>query len=161
MAKNLSLPGSQDKSVRYSALLPQIHAIISGESDLVANLANICSALKYGMDLFWVGFYFVKGNELVLGPFQGPVACTRIQKGRGVCGAAWEQNKAIVVPDVAAFPDHIACNDASRSEIVLPVFNPEGKIAMLLDADSDRINHFDETDRQHLEILCNWVGAKL
>jgi GAF domain-containing protein len=137
------------KEDRYKQLLPQVSALLTGEDDLVANLANFCGALKYGMNFFWVGFYLVKQNELVLGPFQGPVACTRIQKGKGVCGAVWEKGSPIVVEDVDNFPGHIACSPASRSEIVLPLVK-DGVVTGVLDVDSDVAAAFDATDELYL-----------
>lgn len=141
-----------DKETRYRGLLPQIEALVHGEEDLVANLANIAAALKMQFDWLWVGFYLVKENQLVLGPFQGPIACTRIQKGRGVCGAAWEQEKTIIVQDVSAFPGHIACSSLSQSEIVVPMMR-NGEVIGVLDVDSEQHSAFDETDRIFLEQL--------
>ena len=138
------------KEERYSALLPQIRALIEGEQDGVANLANVAAALKEQFGWLWVGFYLVKENELVVGPFQGPVACTRIRKGRGVCGASWEQARTLIVPDVEVFPGHIACSSLSRSEIVVPLFSA-GVVIGVLDADSVELNAFDETDQRWLE----------
>ncbi|MDN3659541.1 GAF domain-containing protein [Ferruginibacter paludis] len=138
------------KQEMYEALLPQIKALIEGEVDLVANLANIAAALKEQFKWLWVGFYLVKKEELVLAPFQGPVACTRIKKGRGVCGASWQQAQTIIVPDVAKFPGHIACSSLSVSEIVVPVIR-NNKVIGVLDADSEKENWFDETDQQYLE----------
>jgi L-methionine (R)-S-oxide reductase len=138
------------KEEQYQTLLPQITALVESEPDLVANLANITAALKEQFGWLWIGFYLVKGDELVLGPFQGPVACTRIKKGRGVCGASWEQQKTLIVPDVEKFPGHIACSSLSRSEIVIPLFS-DGKVAGVLDVDSKELNEFDETDRTWLE----------
>src|ERR1700749_4139961 len=150
MAEDLNITTSTDKREQYQSLIPQIEALLYGEPDLVANMANICAALKEQFRWFWVGFYMVKDNELVLGPFQGPVACTRIAKGRGVCGASWEQAKTLIVPDVEAFPGHIACSSLSRSEIVLPVFK-QNEVAAVLDVDSEELNTFDDTDAQYLE----------
>lgn len=156
MAEDLSIIISADKASQYQSIIPQIEALITGENDLVANLANICAALKEQFGWFWVGFYLVKNNELVLGPFQGPVACTRIAKGKGVCGTAWQKAETLIVPDVDAFPGHIACSSLSRSEIVIPVFN-NGKVAGVLDADCENLNHFDETDKQYLEQLISLI----
>jgi L-methionine (R)-S-oxide reductase len=142
----ISATGKREK---YIELLPQLEALVLNETDPVANMANICSALKYGMNFFWVGFYLVKNEELVLGPFQGPVACTRIAKGRGVCGAAWDKARPVIVEDVDKFPGHIACNSASRSEIVLPVVQ-DGMVKGVLDVDSDELAGFDEIDEQYL-----------
>ncbi|MBC9934355.1 GAF domain-containing protein [Chitinophaga qingshengii] len=139
-----------DKATQYQSLIPQIKGLLTGEPDLVANLANVAAALKEQFGWFWVGFYLVKGDELVLGPFQGPVACTRIRKGRGVCGTSWAQAATLIVPDVAAFPGHIACSSLSRSEIVVPLMKA-GEVAGVLDVDSDELSGFDETDRQFLE----------
>ena len=150
MAEDLSISTSTNKAEQYIALLPQIEALVTGEPDLVANLANICAALKEQFNWFWVGFYLVKGEELVLGPFQGPVACTRIAKGKGVCGAAWEQGKTLMVPDVDAFPGHIACSSLSKSEIVVPLIYNNTVIGVL-DVDSEHLNQFDETDAKYLE----------
>jgi L-methionine (R)-S-oxide reductase len=150
MAEDLTITRSTDKHVKYQSLIPQIEALIYGEYDLVANLANISAALREQFKWFWVGFYVVKGNELVLGPFQGPVACTRIAKGRGVCGAAWAQAKTLIVPDVEAFPGHIACSSLSRSEIVLPLFHND-EVVGVLDVDSEELDQFDQTDAKYLE----------
>jgi len=146
-----------NKQERYLSLLPQVKALVEGENDFIANLANIVSALKYGMGFFWIGVYFVKDSELVLGPFQGPVACTRIKKGKGVCGAAWERKETILVEDVDKFPGHIACSSASRSEIVLPAFNAKGDVILVLDADSDRLADFDNTDKKYLQELIKLI----
>src|SRR5476651_2816715 len=150
MAEDLSITTSTDKKEKYKSLLPQIEALLYGEPDLVANLANICAALKEQFNWFWVGFYMLKNGELVLGPFQGPVACTRIALGKGVCGAAWEQAKTLIVPDVDQFPGHIACSSLSRSEIVVPLFGDIGVVAVL-DVDSEELDQFDETDALYLE----------
>lgn len=156
MAEELLIPASATKEERYQALLPQIEAIVSGEPDVVANLSNIAAALKQAMNFFWVGFYIVKDNELVLGPFQGPIACTRISFGKGVCGAAWKEKKVILVPDVDQFPGHIACSSASKSEIVLPAFK-NGEVALVLDVDSDKLNDFDTVDEAALQKLMRTV----
>lgn len=145
------------KEEKYRALLPQIKGLLAGEDDLIANLANVCAALKETFGFFWVGFYLVKGDELVLGPFQGPVACTRIRRGRGVCGMAWAEAGTLVVPDVDVFPGHIACSSRSRSEIVIPLVRAEGGVWGVLDIDSDELNGFDETDVRYLEELCGWL----
>ncbi|MCG8388813.1 MAG: GAF domain-containing protein [Cytophagales bacterium] len=160
MAEELIIPTSTDKKEKYETLLPQIEGLLSNEPDLVANLANVSSALKFGMGFFWVGFYLVKDNELVLGPFQGPIACTRIKKGKGVCGTAWEKGKTILVPDVEQFPGHIACSSDSRSEIVLPGFKNE-EVQLILDVDSDQVNDFDTTDQVYLEKIMKLVESKL
>lgn len=139
------------KAEKYATLLPQVKALTAGESNRVANLANVAAALKQTFGFFWVGFYLVEDGELVLGPFQGPIACTRIRYGRGVCGTAWKEGKTLVVPDVDKFPGHIACSSASRSEIVVPIYNKEKEVVGVLDIDSDRLAEFDETDREWLE----------
>jgi L-methionine (R)-S-oxide reductase len=149
MAEDLTLSRSTDKKERYQTLIAQLEALVAGEKDLIANLSNIAAGLRQTMDFFWVGFYLVKEGQLVLGPFQGPVACTRIDFGKGVCGAAWKDKRTILVPDVDAFPGHIACSSASRSEIVLPAFK-NNEVALVLDADSDRLNAFDDTDSEGL-----------
>ena len=138
------------KTEQYEALVPQIKALLEAEPDLVANLANTVAALKEQFGWFWVGFYLVKKDELVLGPFQGPVACTRISRGRGVCGSSWQQAKTLIVPDVEKFPGHIACSSLSKSEIVVPVIR-NSEVVAVLDVDSSRYDQFDETDQQYLE----------
>jgi len=146
------------KTTQYEELIPQILAILEGEPNLVANLANVAAALKEQFGWLWVGFYLVDSpDELVLGPFQGPVACTRIRIGRGVCGTAWQKGETIIVPDVEKFPGHIACSSASKSEIVVPVIK-NGKIVAVLDADSEFLDSFDETDREYLEKLVTQVN---
>ena len=160
MAEELIISTSTNKQERYKTLLPQIRSLIEGESDLIANLSNIAAALKQSMNFFWIGFYLVKGNQLVLGPFQGPIACTRIDFGKGVCGAAWKERKTIVVPDVEKFPGHIACSSASKSEIVLPAFK-KNEVALVLDVDSDLLNDFDSTDQRALEELMRIVETCL
>jgi GAF domain-containing protein len=149
MSEDLKI-ASGAKSDQYSSLLPQIKALIEGETDAVSNLANIAAALKEQFGWLWVGFYLVKAGELVVGPFQGPVACTRIRKGKGVCGTAWQEARTLIVPDVEAFPGHIACSSLSRSEIVVPIFH-QGEVIGVLDADSIDLNSFDEEDRRWLE----------
>ena len=137
------------KREQYQSLIPQIKALLEGETDLIANLGNVSAALKEQFNFFWVGFYLVKGDELVLGPFQGPVACTRIAPGRGVCGSAWAEKKTLIVPDVDAFPGHIACSSASRSEIVLPVIR-NNEVVAVLDVDSEHLDQFDADDEKYL-----------
>src|SRR6478609_933183 len=156
MAEVLILSQSTDKGERYKSLVPQIESLITGESDVVANLSNIAAALRQSMNFFWVGFYIVKNNamaagrqELVLGPFQGPIACTRIAFGKGVCGASWKEKKVMLVPNVDEFPGHIACSSDSKSEIVLPAFK-NNEVALVLDVDSDKLNDFDKTDELYL-----------
>ena len=155
MAENLIIDGTSKTDI-YESLLPQIKSLICGEDNLIANLANTSAALKTTFNFFWVGFYLVDGDELVLGPFQGPIACTRIKKGRGVCGTAWQKEEAQVVPDVDAFPGHIACSSLSRSEIVIPLFKGE-QIYGVLDIDSEHLNTFDATDLKYLEELCTYL----
>jgi len=155
MAENLiTVTGTREE--QYQSLLSQIEALLSGEKDLIANMANVSAALKAQFDFFWVGFYLVKESELVLGPFQGPIACTRIKKGRGVCGKVWELEEHLIVPDVDSFPGHIACNSLSRSEIVLPLFSKDGVVAVL-DIDSDVHNDFDETDAVYLQKIIHFI----
>jgi len=151
MVELINITDSVTKEKKYQELLPQLKEIIEGESDLVANLANLSSALHSSMHFFWVGFYSVKNNQLVLGPFQGSVACTRIDFGKGVCGKAWETKQIQMVEDVDAFPGHIACSSLSRSEIVLPIFNSMKEVVMVLDIDSDKVADFDETDKKYLQ----------
>ncbi|MBL7911894.1 MAG: GAF domain-containing protein [Bacteroidia bacterium] len=143
------------KEGKYQELIPQIKALVEGEKDLVANMANICAALKYGMDFFWVGFYLVKNDQLVLGPFQGPVACTRINLGKGVCGTSWQKKESIIVDDVDAFPGHIACSSLSKSEIVLPLFDSQKNVVGVFDVDSDKLSSFDKTDELYLNKIIN------
>jgi GAF domain-containing protein len=150
----LIIRGSKEE--QYLSLIPQLEALLKDEPDLTANLANTAAALKEQFGWLWVGFYLAKGEELVLGPFQGPVACTRIRKGRGVCGKAWQERKALVVPDVNAFPGHISCNSRSRSEIVIPLIR-NGQVAAVLDADSDLHAGFDSTDQRYLEQICSLI----
>jgi len=157
MAEDLTITTSTDKKEQYTSLIPQIEALLQGEPDLVANMANVCAALKEQFKWLWVGFYLVKNTELVLGPFQGPVACTRIAKGKGVCGSAWAQAKTLLVPDVDAFPGHIACSSASRSEIVLPLFH-NNEVVGVLDIDSEHLAHFDEIDAQYLEKVIRLIN---
>ena len=146
-----------NKTERYEALIPQLKALIASETDQVANYANISAVLKECFGFFWVGFYRVIENELVLGPFQGPIACTRISFGKGVCGTAWKEMKTIVVPDVEKFPGHIACSSQTKSEIVVPVF-VDGKVIAVLDVDSDINDNFDELDVKYLEMLCRLLS---
>lgn len=153
MAEDLSI-STGSKTEKYQTLLPQIKSLTEGEPDLIANLANVSAALKETFSFFWAGFYLVKEDEMVLGPFQGPIACTRIKKGRGVCGTAWAEAKTLVVPDVDAFPGHIACSSLSRSEIVVPLKRASGEVWGVLDIDSERLNAFDETDARFLEEIC-------
>lgn len=160
MAEELIISKNESKAEQYRSLLPQIKALVSGESDLIANLANITAALKEQFDHLWIGFYLVKGDQLVLGPFQGPIACTRIDKGRGVCGSSWQRAETLIVPDVDAFPGHIACSSLSRSEIVLPLI-VGGEVIAVLDVDSVHLNMFDETDAYYLEELMTWLSETI
>ena len=162
MAEDLNII-SGTKTEQYESLIPQIVALIEGEPDLIANLANVVASLKEQFGWLWVGFYVVgptkdsmDTSELVLAPFQGPVACTRIRKGRGVCGACWQQSTTIIVPDVEKFPGHIACSSLSKSEIVVPVVR-NGEVVAVLDVDSEDLNHFDETDKLHLEKIVGLI----
>ncbi len=145
MAEELLISASSDKQTKYDTLIPQLEALVAGEPDLIANLSNISAALRQTFGFFWVGFYIVKGGQLVLGPFQGPIACTRITFGKGVCGTAWKNREPVLVPDVDKFPGHIACNSGARSEVVLPAFK-DGEVFLILDIDSDRLNDFDDRD---------------
>ena len=159
MAENLII-AKGSKQEQYETLLPQIKSLIEGESDPIANMANVVAALKQTFNFFWVGFYIVREEVLVLAPFQGPIACTRIRYGKGVCGTAWKEGKTQVVPDVELFPGHIACNSNSKSEIVIPLFK-EGKVIGVLDIDSETLNSFDETDVFYLEKLSGLLTLKL
>ena len=151
MEKSFNRIGSKEE--RYEALIPQLKSLISTETDQIANYANVSAALKEVFDFLWVGFYRVSDKVLVLGPFQGPIACTRIAFGKGVCGFAWQEGKIVIVPDVDQFPGHIACSSRSKSEIVVPVVK-EAKILAVLDVDSELLNNFDEIDTKYLEIIC-------
>ena len=155
MAEDLTIIEG-NKTTIYQSLIPQIKALMDGEPDLIANLANISAALKEQFGWFWVGFYLVKKDELVLGPFQGPVACTRIRKGRGVCGAAWLNAQTLIVPDVEKFAGHIACSSLSKSEIVVPIIR-NNTVVGVLDVDSELLNLFDETDQQYLEEIISFI----
>ena len=156
MAEDLILVNG-NKVAQYESIIPQIEGLLMGETDLVANMANVCAALKEQFNWFWVGFYLVKDNELVLAPFQGPVACTRIQKGRGVCGTSWAEAKTLIVPDVAVFPGHIACSSLSKSEIVVPIIKNNIVIGVL-DVDSEYFNHYDEIDQSGLEKIISLIN---
>jgi L-methionine (R)-S-oxide reductase len=157
MAEELIISSNLNKEQKYLALLPQIKALVTGENNLTANLANISAALKQTFNWWWVGFYWIENNELVLGPFQGPIACTRITKGKGVCGTSWLNQHTIVVPDVEKFSGHIACSAASKSEIVVPIIKNDVVIGVL-DCDSEHLNHYDETDRIYLEQLSQIIA---
>lgn len=149
MAETLTI-STGDKATQYRELLPQLQALVGPESDLIANMANVTAALKTQFGFFWIGFYLVKDEELVLGPFQGPVACTRIARGKGVCGTAWAQRKTLIVPDVEVFPGHIACSSLSKSEVVVPVFR-DGEVIAVLDIDSEKFENFDDIDAGYLQ----------
>lgn len=153
-------PASAGKSEKYEVLLPQLKALTEAETDLIANVSNVMAALKESFGFFWVGVYFVKAEELVLGPFQGPLACTRIGYGKGVCGTAWKEGRMLIVPDVEQFPGHIACSSLSKSEIVVPVF-VEDRVRMILDVDSDVLNDFDETDAQYMKQIAELLSGLL
>ena len=149
MAEQLIIASSSAKTDRYATLIPQIESLVAGEPDVVANLANIAAALHQTMNFFWVGFYLVRNNQLVLGPFQGPIACTRIDLGKGVCGTSWNERRTIIVADVDRFPGHIACSSDAKSEIVLPAFK-RGEVFLVLDVDSNKLNDFDKVDERYL-----------
>lgn len=156
MAEDLNIvKGSKEE--QYQSLIPQVKGLLTGETDLVANMANVAAALKEQFGWLWVGFYVVKNNELVLAPFQGPVACTRIQRGRGVCGSCWQQAATLIVPDVEKFPGHIACSSLSKSEIVIPVMK-DGEVVAVLDVDSEAYSFFDDTDKQYLEEIAGLIN---
>ena len=155
MTEDLSII-TGNKAEQYQSLIPQIKGLLDGEPDLVANMANTVAALKEQFGWFWIGFYIVKDNELVLAPFQGPVACTRIKKGRGVCGSSWAQAKTLIVPDVEKFPGHIACSSLSKSEIVVPVIR-NNEVVAVLDVDSSEYDQFDTTDQQYLEEIVSLI----
>ena len=153
MSENLIIKGNS-KTELYENLIPQIKSLVEGETDVIANMANVSACLKDTFNFWWVGFYRVIGDELVLGPFQGPLACTRIRKGKGVCGTAWQRAQTIIVPDVDAFPGHIACSSLTKSEIVVPVIK-NGVVTAVLDIDSEKLNNFDAVDQRFLEeIAC-------
>ena len=162
MAENIHTDNNLSKAEKYVALVPQLKALTEGETDGLANISNVIAGLKEVFSFFWIGIYFVKSfnnnQELVLGPFQGPVACTRIKKGKGVCGASWEKAESITVPDVELFPGHIACSSLSRSEIVVPIIKNNSVIAVL-DVDSEFVSHFDETDQKYLEEICEMIAG--
>jgi L-methionine (R)-S-oxide reductase len=161
MAESLSIPSTTNRKEIYDSLVPQIQALTNGESDLTANLANISAALKEAFGFFWVGFYLKKENQLVLGPFQGPIACTRINFNRGVCGHCYTTKQVVIVPDVEAFPGHIACSSASKSEIVLPAFDKNGEVFLVLDVDSDKLDDFSEIDAHGLTQIMKIVEGLL
>ncbi|HQZ81740.1 MAG TPA: GAF domain-containing protein [Pyrinomonadaceae bacterium] len=161
MAETLIVSQTADRAAVYREIVPQIAAIIDGERDTVANLANIAAAIKQAFGYFWVGFYVVKGGELVVGPFQGPIACSRIAYGRGVCGAAYSSREVQIVPDVDKFPGHIACASESRSEVVVPIFSPTGEVWGVLDVDSDKLDYLNEKDAAGLQAIVRILEKKL
>jgi L-methionine (R)-S-oxide reductase len=161
MAESLFLPQTTNRAALYESLLPQLEALTEGETDLTANLANLAAALKEAFGFFWVGFYLTKEGQLVLGPFQGPIACTRIAFDKGVCGAAYSRRETLLVPDVEQFPGHIACSSASKSEVVVPVFDSSGNVAMVLDVDSDQLDDFSQADVEGLEAVGRLVTRLL
>jgi GAF domain-containing protein len=157
MAEELHIPITNDRTEIYQSLLPQVKALVADEDNLMANLANVAAVLKEGLNFFWVGFYLADNEEeLILGPFQGPIACTRIRKGKGVCGTVWENGTSLIVPDVDEFPGHIACSSASKSEIVLPLMRAD-KIIGVLDVDSDKLNDFSEIDKVYLSKILSLI----
>ena len=162
MSEILYIPENASRKAIYDSIIPQIEGLLSGETDQIANLSNFVAALKEAFDFFWIGFYLKKENQLVLGPFQGPIACTRIAFNRGVCGHCYTTKQTVIVPDVEEFPGHIACSSASKSEIVLPAFDKNGAVFLVLDVDSDILNDFSETDAEGLEQVMRIVeGMKL
>ena len=158
MAEELFINQQVSKEEKYQELIPQLSALVSGENDPIANLANLMAALKQTFNFWWVGVYVVKNDELVLGPFQGPIACTRIKKGKGVCGTAWQEAKTIIVPDVDQFSGHIACSSLSKSEIVVPVFNKNKEVIMVIDVDSEKLADFDQIDDINLNKIANLIS---
>lgn len=161
MAESIQIELGAPKELKYIQLLPQIKALVGDDKHKIAVLANVAAALHHSFDVFWTGFYLVENNELVVGPFQGPVACTRIALGKGVCGTAWAENETQVIEDVNQFPGHIACSSESLSEIVVPIRNQKKEVVAVLDIDSRTLAHFDETDRIYLETLCSWIGEQI
>jgi GAF domain-containing protein len=161
MAETLAFTKTSDRNIVYGEITPQIESLVSGETDLIANLANVAAVLKEALGFFWVGFYIKKGDHLVLGPFQGPLACTRIGLDKGVCGAAYTSAETVVVPDVDAFPGHIACSTSARSEIVVPMFDRSNAVFAVLDVDSDRLNDLDDNDARALESIVRIIESTL
>lgn len=155
---SINLEGTKEE--KYQQLIPMIKALVNGETNRIANLANVAAALKQGFDFFWVGFYWVDEDSLILGPFQGPIACTRIAYGKGVCGSVWKSGESLIVPNVNEFPGHIACSSASQSEIVIPLKRNK-KVIGVLDVDSDLLDDFDTIDQKYLTELCNWLADNL
>lgn len=161
MADSFIIDRTKSKAQQYADALTQLTFLTEDEQDWVANVSNVMACLKYGFDFFWVGVYLIKEDELVLGPFQGPVACTRIKKGRGVCGTSWEQNKTLLVPDVDAFPGHIACSSDSKSEVVVPLRDKHNRVIGVFDIDSERLNDFDSDDQKGLEAIAQLLSKFL
>lgn len=161
MAESITIPAAADRGSLYGAIAPQIRALVTGETDLIANLANIAAVLKEAFGFFWVGFYLKKDGQLVLGPFQGPLACTRIDFGKGVCGQAYSTGETTIVPDVDAFPGHIACSSSARSEIVVPIFDGAGDIWGVLDVDSDKLNDFSDVDAEGLGTIVRVIETSV
>ncbi|GAB6008058.1 GAF domain-containing protein [Dysgonomonas reticulitermitis] len=161
MSHTLHIQPSSSKEETYISLLPQLKGLLEGEDDMIANYANISAALKQAFNFFWTGFYIVKKDELVLGPFQGTIACTRIKYGKGVCGTAWKEKRTVIVEDVNQFPGHIACDAASQSEIVIPLFSQKNDVIAVLDIDSEHLNHFDETDALYLQQITRLLEEKI
>ena len=161
MAESIAFSKAADRATVYAELAPQIEALVADETDLIANLANVAAVLKEAFGFFWVGFYLKKGDQLVLGPFQGPLACTRIEFGRGVCGHAYTTRETVIVPNVDEFPGHIACSSASKSEIVVPMFDPSGEVFGVLDVDSDKLNDFSEIDADGLGQIVHMVANSI
>jgi GAF domain-containing protein len=160
MSEDLEILNRATRAEQYAHLLPQLESLVGPETDFIANVANLMAGIHTAFGFLWVGCYFVKDGELVLGPFQGPVACTRIKKGKGVCGTAWEEARTLVVPDVDAFPGHIACSSASRSEIVVPVFDHNKVVIAVIDVDSTELNDFSETDSEWLGKIADIISTK-
>jgi L-methionine (R)-S-oxide reductase len=160
MAEELFVPNTTDREAIYISLIPQIKALLEGESDFIANTANIVAAIHHSFNFHWTGCYFVKDEQLVLGPFQGPIACTRIQKGKGVCGTSWLKRETIIVPDVDLFPGHIACSSLSKSEIVVPIFNKTKEVLGVLDVDSKSFNDFSKIDANFLQQIAAILASK-
>lgn len=156
MAEEIIVSNESSKADKYKELLPQLKSLLQAETDVIANMGNVAAALKEVFGFFWVGFYIVRDDQLVIGPFQGPIACTRISFGKGVCGTAWKKEEAIIVPDVDRFPGHISCSSLSKSEIVIPVFH-NGKVAAILDVDSEFLDHFDEADEKYLSEIVELI----
>ncbi|MDZ4750264.1 MAG: GAF domain-containing protein [Flavobacteriales bacterium] len=158
MAEDLNIPAGINRTEQYESLIPQLRSIITGETDFVANTGNLMAGLHSAFGFHWVGCYFVKNDQLVLGPFQGPVACTRIALGKGVCGTSWKEAHTIIVPNVDVFPGHISCSSLSKSEIVVPIFNIENNVIGVLDVDSSELNDFDQTDQKYLEEIASIIS---